>query len=360
MPPRLRFILSLLPARWPRLALTLLIGVAAGTLFSQLNTPLPWMLGPLLVSAALSMAGVELRASNRLRNGAQWAIGTALGLYFTPQVLAQTLALAPWILAGALWALLLGHGFYRWLRHVMRDSPLVNPATAYFASVIGGASEMAAFAEREGSRVDLVAAAHSLRVMLVVVMIPFAYRFAGIHGEDPTQLTNRLPVEPAGLALLVAATVAGSLLLKHWRQPNPWVLGALTVSLVLTASGLTLSGLPSWLSPMAQLLIGLSLGTRFTADFLRTAPRWLAAVAVGTVCMMGLSALASWAVAHEIGLNPYAVVLGNSPGGIAEMCLTAKALQLGVPLVTAFHVVRYVIVLLTTGPIYRHWIAARA
>jgi uncharacterized membrane protein AbrB (regulator of aidB expression) len=73
--------------------------------------------------------------------------------------------------------------------------------------------------------------------------------------------------------------------------------------------------------------------------------------------MMGLSALASWVVARGIGLNPYAVILGNSPGGIAEMCLTAKALQLGVPLVTAFHVVRYVIVLLTTGPIYRRWIA---
>jgi uncharacterized protein len=345
------------PSRLLQIALTLLLGLATGALCMHLDTPLPWMLGPLLGSAALSMAGAPLATSARLRNGAQWAIGTALGLYFTPQVLAQTLALAPWILAGALWALLLGHLFYRWLRHAMRGSPQVSPATAYFSAVIGGASEMANFAEREGSRVDLVAAAHSLRVMLVVVVIPFAYRWADLHGQDASALASRLPVEPAGLLLLVAATGAGAWLLKRWRQPNPWVLGALTVSLLLTATGLAPSGLPGWVSPTAQLLIGLSLGTRFTPDFLHTAPRWLAAVAIGTVSMMALSASASWGVARLTGLNPYAVFLGNSPGGIAEMCLTAKALQLGVPLVTAFHVVRYVIVLLSTGPIYRRWIA---
>jgi uncharacterized membrane protein AbrB (regulator of aidB expression) len=47
------------------------------------------------------------------------------------------------------------------------------------------------------------------------------------------------------------------------------------------------------------------------------------------------------------------VLLGTSPGGIAEMCITAKVLQLGVPVVTAFHVTRYIAVLLLTAPLYR-------
>jgi uncharacterized membrane protein AbrB (regulator of aidB expression) len=34
------------------------------------------------------------------------------------------------------------------------------------------------------------------------------------------------------------------------------------------------------------------------------------------------------------------------------MCITAKVLQLGVPLVTAFHVARVVVILLTTVPLY--------
>ena len=52
------------------------------------------------------------------------------------------------------------------------------------------------------------------------------------------------------------------------------------------------------------------------------------------------------------GLHPATLVLGTAPGGIAEMCITAKVLQLGVPLVTAFHVTRVVVILLTTVPVF--------
>jgi uncharacterized membrane protein AbrB (regulator of aidB expression) len=40
------------------------------------------------------------------------------------------------------------------------------------------------------------------------------------------------------------------------------------------------------------------------------------------------------------------------------MCITAKVLQLGVPLVTAFHVTRVVVLLLCTAPLFarvRSW-----
>ena len=45
-------------------------------------------------------------------------------------------------------------------------------------------------------------------------------------------------------------------------------------------------------------------------------------------------------------------VLSTSPGGIAEMSITAKVLQLGVPVVTAFQVCRLVAVLLLVAPMY--------
>jgi hypothetical protein len=51
-----------------------------------------------------------------------------------------------------------------------------------------------------------------------------------------------------------------------------------------------------------------------------------------------------------------------APGGIAEMCVTAKVLQLGVPLVTAFHVTRLAVLLVATAPVFegaRAWRRAR-
>jgi len=47
------------------------------------------------------------------------------------------------------------------------------------------------------------------------------------------------------------------------------------------------------------------------------------------------------------------LILATAPGGIAEMCITAKVLQLGVPLVTAAHVTRVAVLITTTGPTYR-------
>lgn len=65
-----------------------------------------------------------------------------------------------------------------------------------------------------------------------------------------------------------------------------------------------------------------------------------------------LSAAFAWMLAHGAGLNPATLILGIAPGGIAEMCVTAKVLQPGVPLVTAFHVTRVVVMLLSTAPLY--------
>jgi uncharacterized membrane protein AbrB (regulator of aidB expression) len=52
------------------------------------------------------------------------------------------------------------------------------------------------------------------------------------------------------------------------------------------------------------------------------------------------------------------LLLGTSPGGITEMSITAKVLQLGVPVVTAFQVCRLVAVLLLANPLW-HWLQAR-
>ena len=67
----------------------------------------------------------------------------------------------------------------------------------------------------------------------------------------------------------------------------------------------------------------------------------------------------AWLLARATGLHPATMLLSTSPGGIAEMAITAKVLQLGVPVVTAFQVCRLVAVLLLVGPMFR-WIYLRS
>jgi membrane AbrB-like protein len=101
------------------------------------------------------------------------------------------------------------------------------------------------------------------------------------------------------------------------------------------------------------MLIGVSLGVRFTAEFVRTAPRWLASVAFGTFVMVALSALMSIALSELSQLPLATMILSCAPGGIAEMAITAKVLQLGVAVVTALQACRVIAILFLAEPLYR-------
>lgn len=342
---------------------TLLLAWAAAAVCVALHTPLPWMLGPLVATSVLSIAGAPTESWAPLRNLGQWTIGVALGLYFTPEVTALVGSLWWAIALGIVWALLLGWGFGAWLYRLhaprMHGVPAsMLRATSYFAGAIGAASEMTLLAERENARTDLVAASHSLRLLIVTLTIPFALQWSGLHGLDILAPTVRA-VDGPGLVLLAALTGGGALLMARLGRANPWFMGAMVVSMGLTMAGITLSAVPQGLVNAAQLFIGVSLGVRFRADFLRAAPRWLASVAVGTVLLMGVCAAFAALLAWATGLPWVTLVLGTSPGGIAEMSITAKVLQLGVPVVTAFQVCRLMAVLTLVAPMYRRLYCVR-
>jgi len=325
----------------------LAIGGAAGWVCTRLHTPIPWMLGPLLTLAALRVAGVPVAAPPGGRQIGQWVIGTALGLYFTPEVVREVGGWWPLLVLGAVFAIVLGYGAGLGLARLAH----IDRTTAIFASVPGGAAEMAVLGHRFGARVDRVAAAHSLRILIVVATVPAAYALLGLHGSD-RYVPGVSAFDTYGFVLLMAATAAGGVVAQLLRLPNAFVLGSLAVAIPLTAAEVNLSAMPTVVSNAAQCLIGVALGARFQPDFLRGAPRYVGAVALTVIGAILASSAFATALAWGAGLNPATLVLGAAPGGIAEMCITAKSLQLGVPLVTAFHVVRLVVLLLVTAPLF--------
>jgi membrane AbrB-like protein len=349
-----------------RVSLTLTLAIAAALLAQWLRIPSPWMLGPLLCTAALSICGAPMQSSGHLRNVGQWVIACALGLYFTAEVGQLVVSLWWAILLGIAWALAIGFGFGLWLhRQNAKDMPELSAAqmraTSYFAGAIGGASEMTLMADRHQARTDLVAASHSMRLVLVVVCLPFGMQWFqshwGLH-VNSDMLPGPKIVQCPGLFYLALATSAGAMCMKALKRNNPWFMGPLVVSMGLTLMGVQWTAISAEMSCMAQLLIGVSLGVRFQKQFILTAPKWLFTVTLGTLGMMLLSGVFGWALAWATGLHPATLILGTSPGGIAEMAITAKVLELGAPIVTAFQVCRLIAVLLIVVPLYR-WAAVK-
>jgi membrane AbrB-like protein len=203
--------------------------------------------------------------------------------------------------------------------------------------------------------------------MMVVSFLPFLLRYWSVHGMPPLEapLVSASAGQAAFLlppgwpsALLAFALLAGFTCTVGWLLwrrgvPNAWVLGPLLAAALLAAAQIPVGAVPEWMVRTGQLCIGLSLGTRFTPGFLHTAPRYMAAVIACTATALGLAAGFGLLLANVSGLHPATAMLATSPGGIAEMALTARALHVEVPVVTAFHVCRMVVLVLAVGPAYR-------
>src|SRR5882672_16440 len=81
------------------------LGAAAGMGARFIRMPLPFVLGPLLVTAALGLAGWPVVGVRRLRPGAQFVIGSATGIQFTHAVVARLALLLPLIIGSGLMAI---------------------------------------------------------------------------------------------------------------------------------------------------------------------------------------------------------------------------------------------------------------
>jgi hypothetical protein len=338
-----------LPARAEMLALllTLIVAVIGGAAAHWAGLPLAWMIGAMLAVAAAGFAGLKAAPLHAGRTAALLVLGVALGQTFTAPVLRAVSAAWPALLLGGAAAIAAGALAGRLTARLGGT----DQRTAFFCSVPGGIVVMAVLAARAGADVAAVTLSQTLRMAIVVVTYPPALALLGGRG-DATFVPALAPVAWPGLALLLAAALAGALALRAAGMANPWMLGPLAVALGFSATGTLPSGVPAPLIDAAQVLMGASLGARLSPGFLRRARRLAAASIASVAIVSALLVAAAWAIAAGFGLPTAAVALGLAPGGMPEMAITAKVLNLGVPLVLAFHLVRTLMCNLLIGPLW--------
>lgn len=322
--------------------------VAGGLVFSALDTPIPWLLGPLAFVAGINLAGFRIGCPNGTRQVGQIVIGTAIGLRFTPDVATIVLGQLHWmVIAAAIAVVLGGVGALIQIRIARLD-----PATAYFGNVPGGMAEMLTLGDRFRAEPVAVALSQTVRVGIVVVTVPVGLTWLGTTGDDLFSLRS-IPVDWSLLPILIAGCAGSAFLLNRLGVTNAWMLGAVGFAGLLTATEIELSGLPDTFLILGQLLIGAALGERFDREPMRRAPRVIVGAVLSTIMLLVASIGLAAAIGAVSGIPLTTMVAATCPGGLAEMSITAEILGLGVPLVTAYHIARIVLITLVTLPLFR-------
>ena len=319
-----------------------------GAVLHVLRVPLAWMIGAMLATAALAWFR-PVAMPVWARPAGLVFLGLALGATFSGPVLAAVTGAVPVLLFGGLVSMVAGVAVVP----VFTKLAGTDARTGFFCAIPGGIVVMAVLAQEAKASVATVTLAQTLRVLVVVLAFPPLMGWLAPHGEFGAFSTVREAFSLPGLALMAAVGLLAAWPLRRLGLANPWMLGPCGAALVLAAAGALPSGVPAPLVNAAQVAMGASLGTRLTRSFL-LASRRLAVVSVVSAALLSvLLTLLAVPIALLSGLPVAAMILGLAPGGMLEMSLTAQALDLAVPLVLAFHLLRTVLCNLLVGPLHR-------
>jgi hypothetical protein len=321
-----------------RLSLALLIGAAGGLTFHLLDMPLAWMLGPMAFNAVAALGRVPVAVPNRVRTPLQVLVGIYVGSSFSPEAAAR-IGEWPWSMAVlAVYTVLttvLVTAYYR--RFAGFDRP-----TALFSATPGALSAMIVLGGAMGADERRIALTQSLRITLVVLLIPMLVSAFNHQPPPPATVSPSLAGQSGSLQLLWlgGGAILGFVLLRRLRMPGAEIIGPLLVSAGLYVSGLVQLALPRPLLQATLLVIGASVGARFAgvrvADLFTIGRFALGAVALG----LTLAAAFAAGISAMLEVDFLAALLALAPGGVAEMCLIATAFRIDPVFVAAHHLAR--------------------
>lgn len=342
---------QLRPGRFPylRFGLALSLGLCGALLFVRLGMPLPWMMGPMTVCTLAALARAPVAAPPVIRPPMTMVIGVMLGASFSPDLVSRMLGWWPATLGLALFLLAAGSTVVWYFRRIGGYDPI----TAYFSGMPGGLVEMVTVGEERGGDARVIALVHSVRILLIVMTVPFAIQwFEGISLNRSASGVSIFASPLASELWLLGCGLAGAFLGHILRAPAKNLLGPMLASAVVHVLGWSDFKPPFEIVNAAQLVLGVVIGCRFAG----TAPAMVLRIirlSVGSTLILlfwtgSFAALLSWLG----GYSPVTVVLAFSPGGLAEMSLIALALHVEVAFVAAHHILRILMVMLAAAPIF--------
>lgn len=332
--------------------------LACGAVGNWINLPLPWMIGAMAFAMALRLSNVAVRVPVMTRPIGQMIVASSVGLSFTPAAVSALSELFAPMIGAAVLTIIAGFAVAAVLMRVAR----VDVITATLSSIPLGPVESANLADRHGVPPGPIIFAQTLRIMMLVVFIPPALVGLSDSTQDPTAVLRATPWTATGAILLAAFGALGAGAARAIGLGNPFFVGSIAGAALAAGLSFPVSAYPYPVLVLAQIFLGVWLGAVFDRQLLRNAGGFIPGAVASSILLVaictGMGLGLTWATGE-----PWSVmILSTAPGSVTEMALTAKILQEGIAVVTAFHLVRIFIILplapliiSTTARLARMW-----
>lgn len=319
-----------------RLLVTLTLAAIGGTLFAYAGMPAGWLSGALVFTAVAALAGVRVGIGGWLRQPTFVVLGTSMGSAMSPDTLQSMVTWPITMLVLLLSVPVMMAAVVLYLEKVAGW----DRRSAFFAAAPGALSAVLAMAESTGADTRRVVFGQSLRLFVLVALLPAALGGLGHQPAGVMPVAAAVP-DPVSFLVSLLIGISGACLFERLRFPGGVIVGAMLASGIVHGSGLIEGRLPDIFLVIGFVVLGANTGSRFAGTPLQTLRRFfvdaMAALVIGTAVTAAFAVLA----ATLAGEPHVKVMVAYVPGAVEAMTIMAFVLGLDPAFVVAHHLARF-------------------
>lgn len=318
-----------------RLSLTILIAALGGGAFYLMGLPAAWLSGAMVFVATATLAGIPTIMPDPVRDVLFVGIGVSMGAGVRPDVVER---IGDWPISMALLLVvvvsvtLAGYA-------VLHFGAKWSRETAFFGAIPGALSYVIALATDRGADLPRIASSQSLRLFVLVAILPFAVvsTSGSLEGEVGRLQVSSLFEILIGLPLCILAGLIASKL----NVPGGLMTGAFFMSAGLNASGAWTLILPNFMVLPCFVMMGAMIGCRFGNMTFRQFVSVLGASIAAFSAAFLMSILGALTISSLVDIPFGQALLAYAPGGLEVMTLLAFMLDLDPAFVAAHQIARF-------------------
>ena len=151
-----------------------------------------------------------------------------------------------------------------------------------------------------------------------------------------------------GLLIATAISVLGGAIFNWLALPLPWMLGPALATMIAALSGIPVA-IPHRLRNLMFIVLGVLLGSSFTADVLESAGRWLISLTGVLVYVAAVGGLVFVLLRRFAGYDAITAYFSGMPGGLTEMTLMGGAMGGDTRAIALTHALRIVVIVFSVA-----------
>jgi membrane AbrB-like protein len=327
----------------------IIISIPSAVIADYFNIPLAWMLGPMIITSIVALAGIKVVMPKIVLNSILIILGLHIGNYIDQNLFNQMIN---WIWTSVIMLIYIIICILIVSKYLQKFSGSDEKASI-FSAAPGALGPLMILAENEKTDLSQVATSHLIRLIIIITVIPFI--IVNNTGSE-TLLFNEFDYmgqNHLNLILLIIVSLFFIFVFDKIKIPAALMSGTLFASGLLQMTDVASYKLPDASIDFCLLILGASVGCRFAEKTVKEIANNSLHSLVATTILVLLGLAAAYVATFFVDTNILTLILSFSPGGIYEVAVIAIAFDLDPDFVAFHHIIRLLFILFTVPIILR-------